>query len=80
MVNGLPGMQNQISSAPPRLYPTPVSQYDPNPQPEASENDAEQKIQQNRPTNARTSAKKGKTMHVITLIDNTYYMLIITSV
>ena len=71
MVNGLPGMQNQVSSGLPRLYPTPVSQYDPNPQPEASENDEEQKTQQNRPANARTSARKGKAIHVRTSRYNT---------
>ncbi len=59
MVNGLPGIHNQVSAALPKLYPTPVSQYDPNPQPEPGEED--QDVQQSpvTPSNARTSSRKG---------------------
>lgn len=60
MVNGLPGMNNQVPSVLPRLYPTPVSQYDPNPQPDPKETNNEVQQSPNRPANARTSARKGK--------------------
>ena len=56
MVHGLCGQQ-QMPSVLPRLYPTPVSQYDPNPQPETPE--PKQEATQ-RPATARTSAKRGE--------------------
>ena len=58
MVNGLPGMQNQVPAVLPRLYPTPVSQYDPNPQ-DTSEANSDQQQSPSRPANAGTSARKG---------------------
>ena len=58
MVNGLPGMQNQVPSVLPRLYPTPVSQYDPNPH-DTTEGNSDQQQSPSRPANARTSARKG---------------------
>ena len=60
MVNGLPGVHNTVPSVLPRLYPTPVSQYDPNPQTDTCEVNPDFHHSPSRPANTRTSAKKGK--------------------